>query len=260
MTETGSPERRGTHVEQCMGTVFSIDIRDAGRWDDAIGEAVALLHHVDAVFSTYRDDSDLSRYRRGELALKDADPELAVVFELCAQVQAETRGYFSARWREGIDPTGLVKGWAIEGASRLLRGRGSQNHAVNGGGDIQTAGEASPGQPWRIAVVDPLDRGRIASVVSGRDIAVATSGAAERGSHIVNPFTGRAATGLASVTVVGPTLTRVDAYATAAFAMGAGALPWLNGLPGYEALAVDASGGVSTTSAFPGTVGHFPGA
>jgi thiamine biosynthesis lipoprotein len=238
-----------------MGTVFSIDLRDEGDWTDALRDAVALLHRVDAVFSTYKPDSDLSRYRRGELALRDADPELATVLELCAEVQAETHGYFSARWRDGIDPTGLVKGWAIERASEVLRAAGSRNHAVNGGGDVQAVGEAAPGQPWRIAVVDPRDRSRICSVVSGRDIAVATSGTSERGEHIIDPFTGRPAVGLAAATVVGSSLTRVDAYATAAFVMGESALSWVESLDGYSGLVVTGDGEVRTTRRFPGVIG-----
>src|SRR5437868_14568648 len=102
-----------------MGTTFSIDVRDPGDWTQAVADVVALLHRVDAVFSTYREDSDLSRIRRGQLRLRDADPDVSSVFDLCAVLQRETAGYFTARWRDGIDPTGVVKGWAIERAGQL---------------------------------------------------------------------------------------------------------------------------------------------
>jgi thiamine biosynthesis lipoprotein len=241
---------RTVHVEHCMGTVFTIDIRDAGSWTDAIGKVVAGLRRVDAVFSTYRPDSDICRLRRGELVVEEADPHMPEVLDLCEQMQRETGGYFSSLWNGQLDPTGLVKGWAIEQASHLLAAHGSRNHVVNGGGDIQTAGGAAPGQHWRVGITDPLDRGRVLTVVAGRDIAVATSGVAERGVHIINPYTGTAADDLASVTIVGRALTRVDSYATAAFAMGTDALPWVEALPGYEALVVT-SGGVSRcTSGF----------
>lgn len=241
---------RVVHVEHGMGTVFSIDIRDPGRWGDAIGDVVGWLHRVDAMFSTYRADSEISRLRRGELAVRDADPLVTEVLDLCARMGSETDGYFSALWRGEIDPTGLVKGWAIERASLLLRAHGSDNHAVNGGGDMQIAGEASPGRPWRVGVSDPLDRTRVLTVVTGRDFAVATSGIAERGPHIVNPFTGTPATDLASVTVVGPELTRVDSYATAAFAMGANAQRWVEALPGHDALIVSSAGVTAATAGF----------
>lgn len=233
---------RTVHVEHCMGTVFSIDIRDEGSWTAAIDAVVAWLHRVDAIFSTYKADSDISRIGRGHLVVADAQPEVAEVLDMCEQIAAETDGYFSAQFEGRLDPTGLVKGWAIEAASRLLRTYGSSNHSVNGGGDIQLAGEAAPGRPWGVGISDPNDRTRLLTVVTGRNLAVATSGTAERGSHILDPRSGAPASSLSSVTVVGRHLARADAYATAAFAMGPGALAWLERIPGHEGLVVDGTG------------------
>lgn len=221
-----------------MGTVFSIDIRDPGDWTVAVCDVAAWLHHVDGIFSTYRDDSDISRLRRGAVALADVHPEVAEVLDLCVQMQRETDGYFTALWSGALDPTGLVKGWAIERASEMLRLAGSAHHAVNGGGDIQLAGEAAPGEPWRVGVSNPADRTQVMRVVTGRDFAVATSGRGERGDHIVNPYTRSPATELAAVTVVGPSLTRADAYATAALAMGPAAGVWLHNRVGYDGFVV----------------------
>jgi thiamine biosynthesis lipoprotein len=240
---------RTVHVEHCMGTVFTIDVRDTGDWAGPIDDVVAWLHHVDDVFSTYKSDSAISRINRGELRLEDADPDVVPVLELCTEVQRETLGYFTALPMGRIDPTGLVKGWAIERASTLLRKAGSGNHAVNGGGDMQLAGESAPGRPWRVGIADPTDRSRVVTVVSGRDLAVATSGTAERGLHIVNPFTGSAAAAyFRSATVVGPSLTRADAYATAAFVMGAQAPRWADTVQGYETLLIAADGTAAASS------------
>lgn len=252
MTVTRSCAPRTLHVEHCMGTVFTIDVRDDGDWREAIACAVAWLHRVDAVFSTFRPDSDISRLRRGELDLADLDPMVGEVLDLCAQMHSETDGYFSALTADGVDPTGLVKGWAIERASELLRRHGTDNHAVSGGGDMQLAGEVAPGRPWHVGISDPFDRSRVLVTVAGRDIAVATSGTAERGSHIVNPYTGRPAEELAAVTVVGSSLTRVDVFATAAFAMGRAALPWLRGTAGHEGLVVTSTGEVQPTRGLAG--------
>ena len=241
---------RSVHVEHCMGTVFSIDVRDPGDWTDAIADVVAWLHHVDAVFSTYRPGSDINRLHRRELRVADADPDVTTVLDLCAELQLETGGAFSALHAGRIDPTGLVKGWAVEEASRRLRAHGSENHAVNGGGDIQLAGEAAPGREWTVGVSDPHDRGRILTTVTGRDFAVATSGTAERGPHILDPFSGRPVTHLAAATVTGPSLTRADAYATAAFVMGRPALDWIETVAGHAALLVDPDGAVTGGSAF----------
>jgi thiamine biosynthesis lipoprotein len=238
------------HIEHCMGTVFTIDIRDPGCWDDAVRNVVRWLHRVDAVFSTYKAESDISRIRRGELTVAGADPDVALVLDLCTQVEDESDGYFSACWDGDLDPTGLVKGWAIERASKMLVSHGSDNHAVNGGGDVQLAGASAPGEPWRVGIVDPLDRTRVLTVVRGCDIAVATSGTVERGEHIVDPLRAAPADGLGSVTVVGPSLTRADAYATAAFAMGTDAPAWLESVPGYQGLVVFDGGGTTDTSGF----------
>jgi thiamine biosynthesis lipoprotein len=244
----GAP--RTVHIEHCMGTVFTIDIRDAGTWDDATGEVVAWLHHVDSVFSTYKDDSDISLLRRGELSVARADPDVGPVLDLCRQLEVETGGYFSPNYQRELDPTGLVKGWAIERASHILHAHGSHNHGVNGGGDIQIAGESAPGQPWTIGISDPLDNTRVLTTVTGRNFAIATSGIAERGAHIINPRTGRPAEELVSVTVTGWSLTRVDAYATAAFAMGPDAIGWIEAQRGHQALIVTPDGRTAATTDF----------
>ena len=251
MTTALAPAGRTLHVEHCMGTVFTIDIRDPGDWAGAVDAVVRWLHAVDATFSTYRDDSDISRIRRGELSVEDADPHVAEVLGLCVEAQRTTGGWFSAQPDGRLDPTGLVKGWAIEQASQLLRRLGSDNHAVNGGGDMQLAGEAAPGRPWSVGIVDPTDRNHVLTTVHGRDVAVATSGVSERGAHIVDPFTRRPALGLQSATVLGPSLTDADSYATATCAMGPRALAWLESLQDYDALLVTPEGGQLTTSGWP---------
>lgn len=233
-----------------MGTLFTIDVRDEGDFGGAVDDVVDGLRRVDRLFSTYRPESDVSRIRRGELAVEHADPLVVEVAGLCRQLELETGGLFTAAWDGSFEPTGLVKGFAIERASALLWAAGSRNHAVNGGGDIQAAGEEAPGRPWRVGVGDPHDRDRLLTIVEGRDFAIATSGSAERGAHILDPRSGAPADGLAAVTVVGSSLTRVDVYATAAFALGRDAADWLESQPGHEGLVVLADGTLRATSGF----------
>lgn len=238
-----------------MGTVFTLDVRAPGVPARAVDGAVAWLHRVDAVFSTYRPDSEVSRLGRGELALDSCSADVRAVLARCAELSAETGGFFSARPGGTLDPSGYVKGWAIERASELLRAAGSTNHCVNGGGDVQCVGEAAPGRPWRIGITHPARPGDLAGIVAGAagaDLAVATSGTAERGAHVLDPHTGRPPEGLLSVTVIGTRLADVDAYATAAFAMGTGALAWLAGRPDLRAQVVLADG---TTRAVPDVTG-----
>ena len=232
-----------------MGTVVSFDL-PAGA-GEALGQAVRWLHWADATFSPYRDDSDVSRFGRGELPLADCAPQLAEVLRACAAIGARSGGYFTTRPGGTFDPSGYVKGWAIERAAAMLTAAGSAEHSVNGGGDVQCSG----GRLWRIGIADPLRPGRLALVVAGRDLAVATSGVAERGAHIVNPHTGQPPAGLASITVVGAKLAETDAYATAAFGMGPAARDWVESLDGYEAFAVTAAGATWQTSGFGAYLG-----
>jgi thiamine biosynthesis lipoprotein len=229
-------------VEHCMGTVFSIDVRTPGVDHAVIESVVAWLHWADATFSTYRPDSEISRLGRGEISLDRCAPDVRRVLERCEQLSAETDGYFSAYAGGALDPSGLVKGWAIERASEMLIAAGSRNHCVNGGGDVQCAGSAAPDVAWRIGIADPHRPGELVAVVAGDGIAVATSGPAERGAHIIDPHLASSPGALASITVVGAGLATVDAYATAAFAMGDRAPAWLESRAQYEALVVHADG------------------
>jgi len=237
-----------------MGTVVSFDVpARAGepRGDGSLGQAVRWLHWVDATFSPYREDSDVTRFGRGLLPLADCAPELAEVLEACAAISARSGGYFSTTPVGTFDPSGYVKGWAIERAAAILTAAGSAEHSVNGGGDVQCAG----GRLWRVGIADPLRPGRLALVVAGRDFAVATSGVAERGPHIIDPHTGKPPSGLVSLTMVGARLAETDAYATAAFAMGSAARDWAESLDGHEAFAITAAGATWQTSGFAAYLG-----
>lgn len=242
---------RVRHAEQVMGTVVSFDVPGSARADGSLDAAIQWLHWVDRVFSPYRPDSDVSLLARAEVTVDGCAPEVAEVLAGCAFVRDLSGGYFTPEPGGRLDPCGYVKGWAVERAAALLSRAGSADHLVNGGGDVQCVGGRGPGQPWRVGIADPLRPGRLALVVAARDCAVATSGAAERGAHITDPHTGRPASGLASLTMVGPSLTLADACATAAFAMGpALARDWAESLDGYEAFAITEAGDTWQTPGF----------
>ena len=247
MAEGGAVRVR--RVEHTMGTVFSFDVRggEPRRTAVALEAAVAWLTHVDEVFSTYRPTSQISRLAAGTLALSACSPEVPEVERLCEAASRRSDGYFTAHYAGGFDPTGLVKGWAVERAAAMLASAGAEAVCINGGGDVQVHGG-----PWRIGVAHPLDRGTLATTVTADgDLAVATSGPAERGCHIIDPHTGRPpADALASLTVVCRGLTEADTCATAGYAMGGRAPAWLEALPGVEALAVTAGGTTWQTSGF----------
>lgn len=239
ITQFRLPQRR---TEHCMGTLFSFDIRLPGVEPAVLEATIDWLHWADSTFSTYRPTSQISRLARGESTVADCLPEVRAVLARCTELEAETGGYFSAIADGRLDPSGLVKGWAVERASAMLVTGGSVNHCVNGGGDVQCAGGVGPAQPWRVGIAHPLQPGRLAGVVSGYDLAVATSGNAERGAHVVDPHRGNSPTELASVTIVGRHLGTADAYATAAYAMGTAAPSWIEARSEYSGLVVFADG------------------
>ncbi|MGW0083369.1 FAD:protein FMN transferase [Streptomyces sp. NPDC003393] len=245
-----------------MGTVFSFDVRggEPEAVAAALRAAVAGLHRADRRFSTYREDSQVSRLARGELTVADCAPEVAEVLELGAEAERVSEGWFSLRYQGRLDPTGIVKGWAAERAARRIAAAGASGVSVNGGGDVQLLGSPEAHRAWRVGVSDPLRTGGLAAVVSAaaaKELAVATSGTAERGAHIVDPRTGRSAvTDLVSVTVLAPRLTWADCWATAAFAMGSReGLAWLQALPEVEALLITAGDEVRCTDGLAAWLG-----
>ena len=251
MRSAGAVDVRVRHAERVMGTVVSFDVPFSARRDGSLDEAIRWLHWVDRVFSPYRPDSDVSLLARAEVDVDGCVPEMAEVLTACAFVSDLSGGYFTAAPGGQFDPSGYVKGWAVERAAALLSRAGSADHLVNGGGDVQCAGGRGAGGPWRVGIADPLRPGRLALVVSATDCAVATSGTAERGPHILDPHTGQPASGLASITIVGPSLALADACATAAFAMGpARARDWTESLEGYAAFAITDAGDTWQTPGF----------
>ncbi|GAB3861169.1 hypothetical protein GCM10029963_65230 [Micromonospora andamanensis] len=158
-------------VEHVMGTPVSLDIADdrpptvlAARAD----EVFAWLREVDARFSTYRPDSEVCRFDRGELLLSEASADLRRVLERCADLWGATDGFFDAYATGGLDPSGYVKGWAVQVASDRLRAAGIDNHCLNAGGDVRVRGHSSTGLPWRIGVRHPGTRRRSAWCSPGR--------------------------------------------------------------------------------------------
>jgi FAD:protein FMN transferase len=229
MSAPTSPTVR--RVEHVMGIPFSLALR--GRHAaDATGRAawaaaLAVLRAADHVFSTYRPDSVISRLGRGELDLADCPPEVAEVLALGAAAERDSGGAFAVRRGGVLDPSGVVKGWAAERAATHLAALPDTDFCLSAGGDI-TARTLDPAAvPWRIGIEAPHDLRRLAAVVPLHTGAIATSGTARRGSHIVDARTGRPPTGVASVTVVGSSLTAVDVDATAAFALGSDGERWL---------------------------------
>jgi thiamine biosynthesis lipoprotein len=246
-------------VEQIMGMPISVHVRGP-RVDEAeVGAAVAAvfadLRAVDATFSTYREDSEISRLLRGELDLAACSNDVREVAALCEEARQRTGGAFDANLpgADGLtsfDPTGLVKGWAAERAARHLDALHDHAYCLNAGGDVVVGGHGGDAAPWRVGVERPFHPDQLVAVLELTHGAVATSGRAQRGLHLVDPATGEPARDLHSVTVTGPSLLWADVLATAAYVLGPGAFDLLAAEEGYEAIVVDGAGEVSSTAGY----------
>ena len=241
-----------TAVEHVMGMGIVVDVRDGDVEGAAVDEVFDWLRFVDDTFSTYKSESEISRIGRGELSRDDAHPEVGDVLERCQQLREDTRGYFDSEASGSLDPSGLVKGWAVDRAATILEDAGARNFAIYAGGDIVVRGRPSTEDRWHVGIRHPHRADRVAAVVEAGDLAIATSGAYARGDHVLDPHTGLPPTGLLSVTITGPELATADAYATAAFAMGSARGPaWTAQLAGYEAMSILAGDTVLSTPGFP---------
>ncbi len=235
-------------VEHVMGMPISLALRGrhadtaagAAAWD----EVLTSLRWADEVFSTWRDDTIISRLGRGELTVEECPPEVGDVLAIAETARRATDGAFDVRrlvdGQPVLDPSGVVKGWAVERAARTLRDLDDTDFCLSAGGDLVCF--AATGRPeWRIGVEDPADPAHVLAVVPVRDGAVATSGATHRGDHVRHAITGLAPAGIGSVTVVHSSLMVADLEATCAYLQGVGAADWLRAR-GRTGVVVSAAG------------------
>ncbi|NRQ32673.1 FAD:protein FMN transferase [Nonomuraea sp. NN258] len=203
-------------VDTIMGMPVSVDIRTAlprRELNPLLDDAFAWLRWVEDTFSPDKEGSQIGRLNHGRTI--EQIPELIEVLHRCDELSEATGGWFDARRNGVLDPSGYIKGWALERLSRALANAGAVDHRITAGRDIRVRGSATPGRPWRIGVRDPHDD-RVRKIVLAHDLGISTSG----GSPVVDPRTGEPQATLRAVTVIGPDLAVADAYATAMYAMG----------------------------------------
>jgi len=151
--------------------------------------------------------------------------------------------------KDGMEITlgAIAKGYAVDKALETIHGMGVKYALVDAGGDIGTLGSKPKGVPWDISLVNPEDTTQSLASFEIEDQAIATSGNYMRYfdeeanvGHILNPKTGRSATGTFSTTIIAPTCTQADALATAVFVMGpVDGMALIETIEGVEALIVD---------------------
>jgi thiamine biosynthesis lipoprotein len=233
-----------------MGMPITVEIVDASADAGAFDAVYAYFAYVDQTFSPFKETSEVSQINRGELALADACADMQIILELAEQTRQETNGYFDV-WHNGtFNPSGVVKGWAIDEAASRLYEQGFRNFYVDAGGDVQVYGHNAQGQAWRVGICNPFDLGQIIKTVTLVDRGIATSGSYMRGAHIYDPRGGGALDEIVSLSVIGPDVLEADRFATAAFAMGRDGIYFIESLPGFEAYMIDRSGRATMTTRF----------
>jgi thiamine biosynthesis lipoprotein len=234
-----------------MGMPITVEIVDRSVSQAAIDAIFDYFTYIDDTFSTFKGTSEITAINEGHLKLSEASADMQTVFALAEQTKAATLGYFDIERNGRVDPSGLVKGWAIENAAELLWRSGFENFYVEAGGDIQVSGRNGEGDQWRVGIRNPFNIQQIVKVLSVTDCGIATSGNTIRGAHIYNPHqSGAFEPEIVSLTVIGPNIYEADRFATAAFAMDRRGIGFIENLPGFDGYMIDQDGIATLTSGF----------
>jgi thiamine biosynthesis lipoprotein len=122
----------------------------------------------------------------------------------------------------------LGEGYAADKCRQLMLSKGVKAGIVNGSGDMSTWGSQPDGSSWTVGLTNPAQPEDLLAVIPLRDLAIVTSGNYEkfvvfkgkRYSHIINPKTGYPATGLRSVTILGPSAEQANGLSTSIMVLG----------------------------------------
>jgi thiamine biosynthesis lipoprotein len=235
-----------------MGMHITVEVVDREVTSKIFEEVFSYFTAVDKRFSTYKNDSEIMRINRGEISADKYSMEMQEIFLLAEKTKQETFGYFDIKKPdETLDPSGVVKGWAIKNAAEILLKKGYRNFYIDAGGDVQSHGLNQEGKEWIIGIRSPFNINDIIKVVRVKGQGVATSGSYIRGQHIYNPYEPeRKLVDVVSLTVIGKDILEADRFATAAFAMGKEGINFIEQLPGFEGYAIDSAGMATFTSNF----------
>jgi len=232
-----------------MGMPITVEIVDKVK-TAILSDIFNYFKEVDSRYSTYKESSEISRINNG-LPQKSFSDEMRTVLRLCEQTKQETNGFFDISHKGKLDPSGLVKGWAIQNAGERLLSHGATNFYIEAGGDIQAHGRNAQNLPWLIGIRNPFNLDEIIKTIVIASEGVATSGTYVRGQHIYNPFRPDSSLKeVKSLTVIGPNIYDADRFATAAFAMGKNGIGFIESYPGLEGYMVDENRIATYTSGF----------
>ncbi len=231
-----------------MGMPITITLSDVHATTDDLTTIFDYFQHIDEQFSPYKETSEVSKINRHDIVPSSYSPEMQEVIHWCRKTQEETFGFFNPWHNNVFDPSGVVKGWAIQRASDKLKEMGLPNHSVDAGGDIALSGHNEKNEDWHIGIKNPFKQDEIIKVLLLTDMGIATSGTYIRGQHIYNPYhPDDTITEIVSLTVLAQNVFEADRFATPAFAMGRKGIEFIQDKEGLEGYMID-SDGVATYS------------
>lgn len=230
-----------------MGMPICVEIVDDQATSEDIDHVFEYFRYVDEKFSTYKDTSEITAINKGILRREEYSEDMKEVFALSEDTKKETNGYFNIIASSGIiDPSGIVKGWSIFNAAKILEGRGCKEFYIDAGGDIEARGRY-----WKVGIRNPFKQEENIKVLHIKNRGVATSGTYIRGNHIYDPRNKHVpATEIVSITIIGPNIYEADRFATAAFAMGRRGIEFIDGLGGLEGYMINHEGMATMTKNF----------
>ncbi len=233
-----------------MGMPITVEVVDTTITQEDIDGVFTYFSSIDDTFSTYKATSEISRINRDELSPVSYSEDTKPILALSEQTKKETHGYFDIRRNDGYDPSGIVKGWAIQNATDRLKAQRFSNFYIDAGGDVQVSGHKD-GALWRIGIRNPFNRNEHVKVLALTDRGIATSSTAIRGQHIYDPYNPNTPLQeIVSITIIGPNIYEADRFATAAFAMGKKGIQFIEKLAGFEGYMIDAQARATFTSGF----------
>lgn len=235
-----------------MGMPITVKVLDAAVAAGDIKEVFDYFTYIDAKFSTYKTESEISKINKKEITEEEYSADMKTVLRLSEETKKITNGYFDIQSADGsYDPSGLVKGWAIYGAARILKDKKFQNFYIEAGGDIEASGRNNQNESWRVGIRNPFNGKEIVKTVCLNNKGMATSGTYIRGQHIYNPHDRKNnLLDIVSITVIGPDVYEADRFATAAFAMGRKGIDFVERYQGLEGYVIDKDGIATMTTGF----------
>lgn len=230
---------------------ITVEIVDSWATNFDLEKVFSYFLYVDEKFSVFKDTSEIMAINRGELSEEKWSDDMKEIFLLSEETKKLTDGYFDIRKPNGfIDPSGIVKGWSIRNAAKILDKEGFKNFFVDAGGDIEVRGKNNEGNPWVVGIRNPFNRKENVKIINLNNQGIATSGTYIRGQHIYNPHQSGPLNEIVSLTVIGPDVYEADRFATPAFAMGRKGIYFVESIFGLEGYMIDKDGIATETTNF----------